>query len=103
MCKLQVKSSLHSAGLAVLSKINSGKLTRCGALRELHKTMQTKEFSNILRMGSEKRIDKFEYPLKMRDIQEFVVIDLSRTDERRKKVRFILHMHTFVLYYNVSH
>ena len=90
MYELSMRSSLCSAGLLLRSKINSGKFTSSGALHGIHKMIQSEEFSSILRMDNVQRIDKFEYPLKMRNIQEAAVKDLSKSDELRKKVRFIL-------------
>ena len=53
---------------------------------KLHKTIQSKDFSNILTMGNEQRIDDFEYPRKMRNMQKFAVRNLSASDELREKV-----------------
>ena len=57
----------------------------------LQKIMQNKDFSNILTIGSEQRIDDLQYPLKMRNMQKFAVKDLSKSDKLRKKVSVILH------------
>ena len=81
---------LYSAGLAVRSKIIHEKLTISDALYEIHKMIQGKEFSNVFTMGIEQRIGDFKYPLKMRNMQKFVLTDLSRNDKLKEKVRFIL-------------
>ena len=76
-----------SAGLTVRGKIKGANpLSSNDIFNKLHKTIQGKDFSNILTMGSEQRIDDFEYPRKMRNMQKFAVRNLSTSHELREKV-----------------
>ena len=78
--------SFCSAGLAVRSKISHKKSTNSDALKEIHKMIR--DNSNIQTIASEQRIDDFDYPVKMRNMQKYTVDDLARSDKLREKVRF---------------
>ena len=83
----KIKLLLCSAGLIVRSKIKRGKsMSSEDTFNELYKTIQDKDFSNILTMGSQQRIDDFQYPGKMRKMQKLAVKIFLQVISRGKRL-----------------
>ena len=72
---------VYSAGLVARNKKRFGK-----PFNYLYRIIQRNDFSNILKMADKERVDDFQYPRRMRNMQKFTVEDLSTSDDLRKKV-----------------